>query len=222
MPHSTSSGPRTDAQSLDALAVAARDGDRRALESLLFESEPRLIRLALAFGAPPDDAPDLVQEALLAAWRNLQDFDPAKGSFLAWVASGIRGRVLNLRRGRGRRQSFFDRFRDQAEPEGERPHGAVDARMTLVKLLDALTPRQREVVGLYELGGFSGRETAGILGIAEASVRSIARDARAQLKIAAQQLAAESEAAESEVAEAEVGSESRGQRKRAADKRRVS
>lgn len=185
MPHSSSSDPPA-ARTLDCLAVAAREGDRRALERLLFESEPRLVRMALAFGAPPDDAPDLVQEALLAAWRRLEDYDPAKGSFLAWVASGVRGRVLNLRRGRGRLQSFLDRFRDQPEPELDQPHGAVDARITLAKLLSVLTPRQREVVGLYELGEFSGRETAQILGIAEASVRSIARDARAQLKAVAE------------------------------------
>lgn len=170
-------------------ATAARHGDRDAADRLLAAARPRLTRMALAFGAAPDDVPDLVQDVLIVAWRRLEDFDPARGSFIAWLAGGLHGRVANLRRGAGRLGLFLDRLRDavQATPQEERPQEKVDARMTLDRLLQSLAPRQRDVVALYELGGLSGKETARVLGIGEAAVRSIARDARQALKAAADQ-----------------------------------
>ena len=185
MPPSSSSDPRPGDGFLETLAETAHRGDRHALEQLLSAAEPRLTRMALAFGASPDDAPDLVQEVLLAAWRRFDDFDPRKGTFLAWIAGGLHGRVSNLRRGAGRRETFLGRFRDESDGEFSLPHGAVEARITLARLVSALSSRQREVVALYELGGLSGKETASLLGIGEAAVRSIARDARGQLKAAA-------------------------------------
>lgn len=173
-----------------ALCRAVRRGDRGAFEKLVDLTRPRLLRMALAFGASPEDAPDLVQEVLIGAWRHASELDPEKGTFLAWVARGLHGRVANLRRGEGRRDRFLDRWRDETghpEEQAHRPQGAVEARITLAKLLVCLSPRQREVVALYELGGLSGRETAGLLGIGEAAVRSIARDARRQLKMLARE-----------------------------------
>lgn len=183
---STSMSRTEDAEAREwrNLTRAAGGGDRQAVDGLLERARPRLLRMALAFGAPPDDVPDLVQEVLLAAWRNLADLDPNKGTFLAWVARGLHGRVANLRRGSGRRSHFIDRWRGEhgdQEALAERPHGAVDARMTLAKLLRCLSSRQRDVVALYELGGLSGKETSDVLGISEAAVRSIARDARKAL-----------------------------------------
>ena len=58
---------------------------------------------------------------------------------------------------------------------------AVEARLTLRRLLDRLTRRQREVIALYEIDGLSAEEVAGILGISAAGVRSLARDARRRL-----------------------------------------
>ena len=57
------------ADPLAALAFAAGQGQAEAAERLLAALRPRLTRIALAVGAPPDDVPDLVQETLVAAHR---------------------------------------------------------------------------------------------------------------------------------------------------------
>ncbi len=186
-----SNDPGKPAVDWQRLALEARAGDRRAQEVMLEHARPRLVRMALAFGAPPDDVPDLVQEVLLRAWRNFEALDPDKGTFLSWVARGLHGRVANLRRGHGRRSHFFDRWRHESEGDSEQPHGAVEARLTLAKLVASLSPRQRDVVALYELGGLSGKETAHVLGIRESAVRSVARDARKALTRTARQRSAE-------------------------------
>jgi RNA polymerase sigma factor (sigma-70 family) len=58
---------------------------------------------------------------------------------------------------------------------------AVEARLTLHRLLEQLTRRQREVVALYEIDGLSAEEVSRILEITAAGVRSLARDARRKL-----------------------------------------
>lgn len=167
--------------SLEELAVAACDGDAQAAEVLCEMARRRLISIGLALGIPPDDVGDVVQDVLFSAWRNLARFDPSAGSFLGWLTPGLKGRAINRHRGHNRREGLLQKLR-LAEPRSHEPHGAVEARATLAKLLAVLTERQREVVALYELGGLSGQETAQILGIGEAGVRSIARDARRRLK----------------------------------------
>src|SRR5947209_11299346 len=41
------------------------------LEKLLAEAQPRLTRLALAYGVSSDGVEDVVQETLVSAWQNL-------------------------------------------------------------------------------------------------------------------------------------------------------
>jgi RNA polymerase sigma-70 factor (ECF subfamily) len=176
---------------LNRLALAAQQGDRESLEALSRRLHPRLTRVALALGTPPDDVPDVVQETLLTAWKNLHLFDSARGSLMGWILPGLRGRVLNRARGHGRRSRLaraLERWltgrRQRIVPDQE----AVEARLTLAKLVGGLTPRQREVVAFYELEGLSARETGRLLGISAAGVRSIARQAVQRLKSEARRL----------------------------------
>ena len=185
----TDAGGATDG--LAELAAAAAAGDADASERLADAAWPRLNRIALALGVPPDDAPDLVQDVLLSAWRNLDRFDPARGSFVGWLVPGLRGRAQNRLRAGGRRVRFLEKLRIVAPRQHRGERNAVDARLTLGKLLNVLTPRQREVVALYEIEGMSSKETARVLEISEAGVRSVARDARRRLRDAARRLETE-------------------------------
>src|SRR3546814_19910690 len=47
-------------------------------------------------------AEEEVQEAYEGIWRTAADFDPARGSALAWMAGVTRNRALDLLRKRGR------------------------------------------------------------------------------------------------------------------------
>lgn len=176
---------------LEALADAARGGDAAATDLLLELARPKLARTALALGVPPDEVPDLVQEVLLSGWRNLARFSSSKGSFIGWMMPGLVGRVRNRTRAGGRRHRLLERMRlllGRIAHSGDEDHDAVEARLTLKRLLRALTARQREVVALYELDGLSAAETASALEMSEAGVRSIARDARNRLKNEARRL----------------------------------
>jgi RNA polymerase sigma-70 factor (ECF subfamily) len=177
-------GPKKE--DLTALALRARQGDAGAADRLWAALRPRLSRVALAIGIPPDDVPDLVQDALFAAHRRLESFDPGKGTIEAWLSTSLVRRARNSFRAERRRRRLAERFgvliRWGARP---RPMDAVEARLTLTRLLGALTEGQREVIALYEIGELTAEDTGRLLGITAGGVRSIARDARARLARAA-------------------------------------
>ena len=169
------------ADPLASLVESARGGDEAATGRLYACVRPRLLRIALALGADPDDAADLVQETLWSAHRNLGRFDAARASFEGWLGTILVRRTRNswrsLARGRRLVRALAGSTRTSSDPGSH----AVEARLTLQSLLEQLTRRQREVVALYEIDGLSAEEVAGILGITAAGVRSLARDARRRL-----------------------------------------
>lgn len=164
----------------DERARLAEDASA-ALERL----RPRLLRLALVLRTSPEDAEDAVQETLLAAYRNRSSFDPATGSPESWTAAILLRRLRNRKRGWLRRIRFLSALGREPERRAVPGSEAIEARLTLARLLDALTPRQREVVALYEIAEWSAEETARVLGMTPAGVRSVARDARRRLSEAA-------------------------------------
>jgi DNA-directed RNA polymerase specialized sigma24 family protein len=70
--------------------MSARDTfDPFDLSARLANARPRLTRLAYLRGISPDDAEDLVQEALLTAWRTIDRLrDPRR--FDAWLDGILR------------------------------------------------------------------------------------------------------------------------------------
>ena len=174
-------GHRNDADRLAALVDAARGGDADATDRLYASVRPRLLRVALALGVDPDDAADLVQETLWAAHRNLSRFDAGRASFEGWLGTILVRRARNRWRALARGRRLLKAFAASTWTSSEAGSRAVEARLTLRRLLDRLTRRQREVTALYEIDGLSAEEVAGILGISAAGVRSLARDARRRL-----------------------------------------
>jgi len=172
---------RDNADPLAALVDAARGGDADATDRLYSSVRPRLLRIALALGVDPDDAADLVQETLWSAHRNLGRFDAGRASFEGWLGTILVRRARNRWRALARGRRLLTAFAASAWTSSEAPSRAVEARLTLARLLDRLSRRQREVIALYEIDGLSAEEVAGILGISAAGVRSMARDARRRL-----------------------------------------
>jgi RNA polymerase sigma-70 factor (ECF subfamily) len=167
------------------LVESARRGDRDGADQLYSEVRPRLLRIALAMGADPDSASDTVQECLWAAHRNLHRFDSGQASFPGWLSVILVRRLRNRRRADARRTRLFEALRLSPARVEAGAQRVVEARLTLARLLRALTDRQREVVALYEIGELDAAEAARALGLTPAGVRSIARDARRKLSEAA-------------------------------------
>jgi len=174
-----------DRRHLDAVARAAQAGDGDATNALCIILRPYLGRIAIGMGIVPRDVPDLVQDTLVAAHFNLDRFDPGRGSVRTWVTTILTHLRLNLLRRRARRTRALEAL---AGAVGRVPgrrriawRGVPPGGGDILDILARLSRRQRQVVTVYAIVGLSARETGRLLGLTEAGVRSIARDARSRL-----------------------------------------
>jgi RNA polymerase sigma-70 factor (TIGR02960 family) len=150
------------------------------------------------------DAEDLLQETLLAAWRGLEQFE-GRSSLRAWLYTIATNRCLNALRGFKRRaqavtathpaESFaevpwLDPYPDSllegvvdGAPGPEARYEAKEAiALAFVSGLQHLAPRQRAVLVLRDVLGFHADEVAEMLGSSPASVNSALQRARATLE----------------------------------------
>jgi RNA polymerase sigma-70 factor (ECF subfamily) len=130
-----------------------------------------------------EDAEDVVQEAFLAALANIGSFDTGR-RFGPWFHRIVVTRGLNFRKSRGRRatEALDDAGVASGDP-GPAAAAEQDAlRTSVAQALGRLPERQRMVVQLFELDGFSGAEIAGMLGISPGTVRWYLHEARQALR----------------------------------------
>jgi RNA polymerase sigma factor (sigma-70 family) len=132
--------------------------------------------VALASGSYPA-AEDAVQEALVRAWMRSERDDPI-GSLPAWVAAV----ALNQTRSGWRRAMAERRARGRLSERATSLSGVPsEGRVDVVRALEALPRRQREVAVLRYLLEMSTGEVAAALGITEGTVKSSLARARAYL-----------------------------------------
>ena len=136
---------------------------RRPLEP----HEERLVRGTLVRnGVPAADLDDAVQDVQL---RLLVHADEER-AVPAWLATVARNVAMDHHRAVRRREDLRRRL---AAARPLTPHlPDPDARMVLADALCRLTPEQRRVLGLRFVTGLSVGETAGVLGVAEGTVKS--------------------------------------------------
>jgi RNA polymerase sigma-70 factor (ECF subfamily) len=128
------------------------------------------------------DADDAVQEALLRAWRFLPRFE-GRGSVRWWLHRIVTNASLDLLRRRAQLVPIEDED-SVAAPDSD-PHGRYERRETVERALlradRILTERQRAVLLLREVLGFSARETGQRLRLSVAAVNSALQRARAAI-----------------------------------------
>lgn len=139
--------------------------------AILFDGHyDRLYRLARRLTASADDALDLVQETFLKAARFPRSIPFGFANEEAWLVRVL----INIRRDQWRRTSTRSRFEATAsgkEPANGDVEGALIARASIWRALDALSPRRRAVVVMSELEGISISAIASLLGINQVTAR---------------------------------------------------
>jgi RNA polymerase sigma-70 factor (TIGR02960 family) len=194
----------------DDLMRRARDGDGEAFEKLTQpygrELQVHCYRMLGSF----QDAEDVLQDSLLAAWQGLGGFEE-RASLRTWLYRIATNRCLNARRSASRRQAKEWDVPGIEPPEptrlGEVPwlqpypdallegvgemRAGPEARyeqtesisLAFVTALQLLPPRQLAVLVLRDVLGFHANEAAEMLDSTVESVNSALKRARASLQM---------------------------------------
>lgn len=150
---------------------------------LILPHKNKLYRFALSYLAEEADAKDLVQEVMLSAWEKIKDPRSVK-NLEAWCMTLIRNKALNVLKKKGRNYlqvtEQFGLSSPDATPlqQTEEKESAGKIR----KIIAALPIKQREVITLRDLQGYSYKEIAEILKLEMNHVKVLLFRARKTVK----------------------------------------
>jgi RNA polymerase sigma-70 factor (ECF subfamily) len=178
-----------------SLVTRAAAGDRHAMEQLLTRAQEVAFRFSLLVCGHPEDAEDVMQDALLKTYQHVQRIDHPD-AFRTWLYTTVRNACLMKRRRRAGEPSHFVSL-EHGRP-GERTTAAVDVAdhtrsvdqrlidewvdKRLREALDNLRPEYRMIVVMREIEGLSTREVAAVTGYSEANVKTRLHRARLMLR----------------------------------------
>jgi RNA polymerase sigma-70 factor (TIGR02960 family) len=184
----------------------ARAGDGEAFRELTDPYRRELQLHCYRILGSVQDAEDMLQETLLAAWRGLGQFEE-RASMRSWLYKIATNQCLNALRATSRRparyqwsapppeptrrseplwlQPYPDVLLDELPDAAPGPEARYEAReavaLAFVSGLQRLPPRQRAVLVLRDVLGYPAARAADTLGVSEVSVNSALQRARATL-----------------------------------------
>lgn len=180
------SGP--DAEHARDVAAAVK-GDRAAIERLLAEIRPLIVRYCRSRVGFADrgfsSADDVAQEVCLAVLTALPRYKDQGKPFIAFVYGIASHKVADAHRltGRNKTDSTAD-VPDEISTDGgpEDRYLDVESRQRVERLLSELPEKQREIVVLRLIVGMSAEETAAAVGSTAGAVRVAQHRALAKLR----------------------------------------
>ena len=172
----------------DAVVAAATAGDESAFSLLVVRHRSELQAHCYRILGSYEESEDATQEAFLRAWRSRASFQ-GRASFRAWLYGIATNTCLSARRrrvGRLDARSDPDGVLAEVAATGNEPHADVVSQETIelavLVAIQHLPPRQRAVLFLRDLLGWSTKETAELLETSIASVTSALQRARETLR----------------------------------------
>lgn len=138
--------------------------------------EPELSKMSrLAARLAPDaERDDVVQEALVRAWRKRGQYDARRGTAANWLLAITADQA---RRARRRRRPFG------LVGEIVVPSRSLDDRVDVEAAVARLARRQKLAVDCFYFVGLSVAETAAVMRCSEGTVKSTLSDARKRLRL---------------------------------------
>lgn len=165
-----------------AYAVRAQAGDADAFGLLVQRYAAAARRVARGILQDPHDADDAAQDAFLAAWRKIDQYDPRR-LFRPWFMKIVTNTARDLRRARRVRETrplLPDVPSEEATPAQKTERLIVGEQIE--QALADLPERQRLAVIMFDVEGYPHADIAQTLGVPEGTVRSLVFHGRRALR----------------------------------------
>ena len=122
------------------------------------------------------DSDDVVQEALVRAWRKRDSYDESRGSVQSWLLAIVADRCRRHRTRHWRHES------SELIEAAAAPSSDVDRSVDIERAIGRLSQRQRLAVELHYYVGLSVAEVAAVMRCSDGTVKSTLSDARKRLQ----------------------------------------
>jgi RNA polymerase sigma-70 factor, ECF subfamily len=162
-----------------------------AIALLLPAFRRKIFGLAYSFLRDREAAEDVTQEVFIKIWRALPSFD-GRAAMSTWIYTIARNASLSALRARRPQSSLSDPEVMEAV-EATDPVPASDElaeRAAILRLVDQLPTKQRQVIMLFYMQGESHEEVASMLAMPVGTVKTLLHRARARLSAAAEPVSA--------------------------------
>ena len=172
--------PNTDA----VLVASARQGDLQAFERLVTRHRSRAYEIARQITHDAEAAQDATQDALLQAFRSLEGLRDGE-RFGPWLNTIVRRQAQRWARDGRYREEPLDHALLLGSPVGMWVASAEGLSETVDLIrgaVAALTQRERRIMVLHYLEGYSCEEIASELGIATGSVKRLLHTSRRKVR----------------------------------------
>ena len=175
------------------LVAACKRGEPSAFEELVKRYDRKLFRIAQHVTRNREDAQDVVQEAFLRAFRNLDQFQ-GNSQFSTWlIRITINQSLMKMRKAYRKKEVCVDQegLKDLSElsldavdwaPNPEERYRSSELRTILINALQTLQSGLSLVFVLRDVEGLSTDETSAALGLTQAAVKTRLMRARLQLR----------------------------------------
>jgi len=171
------------------VVAAVATGDAAALAQLYDFTVAKVHSLVKAMIRTPADAEEVTCDVYTQAWQTASQFDPSRGTVMAWLFTIARSRALDsLRRQRCRTRLFEEQLApnelpDHADSQSpERMLSLFQAGTAVHSALEQLPPERRRLVGLAFFADLSHSEIAELTGLPIGTIKSHLRRALHSLR----------------------------------------
>lgn len=172
---------------LSALLEGCRAGRESALKAFYEHFQGYALAVCLAYAADRDEALEMAHDGFLKAFKNLPELRE-EGALKTWFRRILVNTAIDYHRRRQRRAVVLSLSKDRPDEAADTvPAAEADALEQLaaedvLRALARLPEMPRVVFSLYVLEGYSHREIAGRLGLAESTARAYLSEANARLR----------------------------------------
>ena len=169
----------------DVIGLVRQNRTDEALTGIVRGYRRKVFGLAYSFLRTREAAEDVAQEVFIRVWRALPGFD-GRASLSTWIYTITRNTSLSALRSRRHDSPVDARTLAEADAADESASAETAAeRAALLRLVEELPEKQRQVVLLFYLQEQSHEEVSAMLAMPVGTVKTLLHRARARLSTAA-------------------------------------
>lgn len=166
------------------LIFALKQKDELAFAYLYDNYSTALYGIAFKIVNNENDASDVLQEAFVNIWKNIDTYNEEKGgSLFTWMLNIVRNKAIDIYRQKNRiaeNQKEFQRV--SISNESLTASSLKINTIGVTKLVDSIKPELKQLIDLHYYKGFTHQEIAEITSMPLGTVKTKIRSAMTELK----------------------------------------